>query len=124
MEEGKPVGYVSMRTKPGTDDIEAVSALYARMRESDLRGVFLKRGVLQRTGLALLASPTVDPPVSVPCGRRCEFGSSSEHGCCALPGESGPTPQPWGVPNCRLAPRGPDEGTRPGRTLFGWRIGL
>jgi aerotaxis receptor len=51
VENGKPVGYVSMRTKPDRAEIEAASALYAKMREDRLRGVVLKGGVLLRTGL-------------------------------------------------------------------------
>lgn len=51
VENGTPVGYVSMRTKPDRAEIEAASELYAKMREDRLRGVVLKGGVLLRTGL-------------------------------------------------------------------------
>ena len=51
VENGRPVGYVSMRTKPSREEIEAASALYEKMREGRLHGVVLKGGVLLRTGL-------------------------------------------------------------------------
>jgi aerotaxis receptor len=51
VENGRPVGYVSMRTKPDRAEIEGASELYTRMREDRLRGVVLRGGVLLRTGL-------------------------------------------------------------------------
>jgi aerotaxis receptor len=76
VEEGKPVGYVSMRTKPARDEIEGASALYARMREGELRGVVLKGGVLQRTGLRGWPRRLWNTPFSVRCwATAAVFGS-------------------------------------------------
>ncbi|NLP59670.1 methyl-accepting chemotaxis protein [Paraburkholderia sacchari] len=50
-EQGKVVGYLSVRVKPSREEIREAEALYARMRDGRLRGVRLRRGALVRTGV-------------------------------------------------------------------------
>lgn len=53
LENGRVTGYMSVRTKPTREQIEAAESLYARMRaeaESGQRSVALQRGHLVRTG--------------------------------------------------------------------------
>ncbi|WP_313234540.1 methyl-accepting chemotaxis protein [Delftia acidovorans] len=55
MEGGRPRGYLSVRTKPRPDEIEAAEALYARMRAEADAGqetLRLRGGELRRLGLA------------------------------------------------------------------------
>ncbi|PLZ02964.1 chemotaxis protein [Burkholderia sp. WAC0059] len=52
VEQGRTVGYLSVRVKPGRDEIRAAEALYAKLREGRLRGRVLLGGQLVRTGLA------------------------------------------------------------------------
>ncbi len=66
MEGGKPVGFMSVRTKPARDQVHQAEALYASMREQAQAGtlqVELKGGRLVRKGwrgqLARLARPGV-----------------------------------------------------------------
>ncbi|MGZ8155190.1 MAG: methyl-accepting chemotaxis protein [Burkholderiales bacterium] len=49
--DGVTVGYISVRTKPAREEIEAAADLYKRMREGTLRGVTLHGGELRYTGL-------------------------------------------------------------------------
>jgi aerotaxis receptor len=50
-ERGTVVGYLSVRVKPSRDEIRSAEALYAQMREGSLRGVRLRRGSIERTGI-------------------------------------------------------------------------
>lgn len=52
MEHGKAVGYLSVRVKPGRDEVKEAEALYARMRVGPLRSWRLEHGALVRTGIA------------------------------------------------------------------------
>jgi len=57
LQHGQPVGYMSVRTKPSRDQIEAADALYAKMREANQDGearIRLHRGQVQRRGLAAI----------------------------------------------------------------------
>ncbi|MDP1696840.1 MAG: methyl-accepting chemotaxis protein [Xanthomonadaceae bacterium] len=57
LQHGQPVGYMSVRTKPSREQIEAADALYAKMREANQEGAAkmrLHRGQLQQRGLAAL----------------------------------------------------------------------
>ena len=54
LENGKPRAYMSVRTKPGADEVAAAEALYARMRSeaaSGLSSTYLSAGVVRRRGL-------------------------------------------------------------------------
>ncbi|CAD6517989.1 methyl-accepting chemotaxis protein [Paraburkholderia sabiae] len=51
VENGTPVGYLSVRVKPDREQVRAAEALYAKMRTGDARGVRLHQGVVVRTGL-------------------------------------------------------------------------
>ncbi len=49
MENGKPTGYVSVRTKPSRQQIQAAEALYAQLNQG-ANGLSLKRGQVVRSG--------------------------------------------------------------------------
>jgi aerotaxis receptor len=51
LENGKAVGYLSVRVKPDRHEVEAAEALYAQMRTGTLRSMRLERGALVRTGV-------------------------------------------------------------------------
>lgn len=53
---GQTMGYMSVRTKASSDEIHAVSKLYAAMRAGQAKGVRLYKGVLIRTGLGKILS--------------------------------------------------------------------
>ncbi len=50
------VGYMSVRTKPGRDEVQAAEALYKEIREGRAGGRALHKGVLIRTGIMRWAS--------------------------------------------------------------------
>ncbi|GAB4088818.1 methyl-accepting chemotaxis protein [Hydrogenophaga soli] len=50
IENGKPTGYLSVRTKPTRQQVQAAEALYARMNQGQ-SGIVLRRGQVQRHGL-------------------------------------------------------------------------
>jgi aerotaxis receptor len=52
IEHGKAVGYLSVRVKPGRDEVESASELYARIRAGAMSSRRLREGALVRTGLA------------------------------------------------------------------------
>ncbi|CDK98591.1 Methyl-accepting chemotaxis protein [Magnetospirillum gryphiswaldense MSR-1 v2] len=52
MEDGRAVGYISIRSKPARQDIQAAEQLYAAMREGRLGGRQLHEGRLVDSGLA------------------------------------------------------------------------
>jgi aerotaxis receptor len=47
---GRPVGYMSVRTRPSRDQVDQAETLYRRMREGRARGVAIRRGRVVRTG--------------------------------------------------------------------------
>ncbi|MDD0809674.1 methyl-accepting chemotaxis protein [Curvibacter sp. RS43] len=47
---GQVVGYMSVRTKPSVQEVQAAESLYQRMRVGQLRGMALHKGLLVRTG--------------------------------------------------------------------------
>ena len=49
--DGQLVGYISVRTKPTTDEVAAAEALYPRMREGALAGRKIHKGILVHTGI-------------------------------------------------------------------------
>ncbi|SNT01835.1 methyl-accepting chemotaxis sensory transducer with Pas/Pac sensor [Noviherbaspirillum humi] len=52
IENGQPVGYMSVRTKPSREQVQEADSLYRRMREGKAQGVALKHGKVVHTGLA------------------------------------------------------------------------
>ncbi|MEI5999742.1 PAS domain-containing protein [Paraburkholderia bengalensis] len=52
VENGVPVGYLSVRTKPQRDEVREADALYAKIRAGAARGMRLRQGVVVRTGVA------------------------------------------------------------------------
>lgn len=53
MENGKPIGYLSVRTKPDRLQIQAAEALYAKLNARN-SGLSLERGQVARTGVSSL----------------------------------------------------------------------
>ncbi|MEX3933632.1 methyl-accepting chemotaxis protein [Paraburkholderia phymatum] len=51
VENGTPVGYLSVRVKPGREEVRNAQVLYAKMRAGEAHGHRLHRGVVVRTGL-------------------------------------------------------------------------
>lgn len=49
---GRQVGYMSVRTKPGKDEVAAAESLYRDFREGKAQGLRFHRGMILRTGLA------------------------------------------------------------------------
>ena len=50
-EQGRVVGYMSVRTRPEPDQVKAAEALYRRFRENKAEGLAIRRGAVVRTGL-------------------------------------------------------------------------
>jgi aerotaxis receptor len=50
MRDGKPVAYMSVRTKPAREEVARAEQLYARMREGKAEGLRLHKGVVLRRG--------------------------------------------------------------------------
>jgi aerotaxis receptor len=51
VENGTPVGYLSVRVKPSREQVRTAEALYAQMRAGQARGHKLRHGAIVRTGL-------------------------------------------------------------------------
>ncbi|WP_066272428.1 methyl-accepting chemotaxis protein [Hydrogenophaga palleronii] len=74
VENGQPVGYMSVRTRPTRDEVQQAEALYARMRAETERGhttLALHRGHLVRHGLIGRLQRRLRPTV----GKRIAFCS-------------------------------------------------
>ena len=52
MENGKPVGYMSVRTKPTRDQVSAAAALYAQFKAGNPDRLTMQRGMVRKSGLA------------------------------------------------------------------------
>jgi len=52
IEDGTLTGYISIRTKPGRDEVAAAEGVYRAMREERSRNLQIKGGEVVRTGLA------------------------------------------------------------------------
>ncbi|WP_213781276.1 PAS domain-containing methyl-accepting chemotaxis protein [Caballeronia sp. dw_276] len=52
IEHGKAVGFLSVRVKPGRNEVASAEALYARMRAGAMGSLRLEHGVLVRSGIA------------------------------------------------------------------------
>jgi aerotaxis receptor len=51
LRDGKQVGYMSVRTKPGRDEVAAAEALYARFRDGKAGALRFNKGLISHTGL-------------------------------------------------------------------------
>jgi aerotaxis receptor len=51
-ERGQPVGYLSVRTKPGADEVAAHAAVYRQLAEGQASGLAVRQGFVVRTGWA------------------------------------------------------------------------
>ncbi|ACR30797.1 methyl-accepting chemotaxis protein [Burkholderia glumae] len=56
MRGGRPVGYMSVRTRPAREEIQAAEALYADFREGRARGRRFYKGLVVRDGIGRLGS--------------------------------------------------------------------
>ncbi|WP_109476590.1 PAS domain-containing methyl-accepting chemotaxis protein [Paraburkholderia sp. C35] len=65
VENGTPVGYLSVRVKPSRDEVRAADAFYAKLRAGAVRGMRLQRGVIVRTGLVGKLHGVMRLPVAV-----------------------------------------------------------
>jgi aerotaxis receptor len=54
--DGQVTGYLSVRTKPSAEEVNATEALYQRFREGRANGLAFHRGLIVRTGLMRWAS--------------------------------------------------------------------
>ncbi|QGZ63779.1 methyl-accepting chemotaxis protein [Paraburkholderia acidisoli] len=63
-EQGRVVGYLSVRVKPSRDEVREAEALYAKMREGHLRGVKLRHGAIVRTGFVGAMQALMRVPVA------------------------------------------------------------
>ena len=70
MEGDRVTGYVSVRTKPSREQVNAASDLYARMRAGQAGGIAIRRGAVVRTGLAGWISAVRRIPFSVVLGLK------------------------------------------------------
>ena len=64
LQDGRPVGYVSVRTQPARSEVEAADRLYREMREGRARGIELKGGTPRRTGAAGLPARLACMPLT------------------------------------------------------------
>jgi len=51
LENGHPVGFMSVRTKPAREQVAAAAALYAEFKAGNPRGLVLRNGRVERSGL-------------------------------------------------------------------------
>ena len=49
--DGRHVGYMSVRTRPGRDEVAAAELLYARLRDGRAGGLRLRKGLIAHSGL-------------------------------------------------------------------------
>ena len=67
-EQGKAVGYMSVRTKASRTMIDAAEEAYRRVREGRAGGMAIRQGALVRVGLGGLVRRVKDMPVSAKIG--------------------------------------------------------
>src|SRR4051794_3997079 len=67
LENGRVVGYTSVRTKPAAADVEAAAALYKQINEGTARGVAIKGGEVLRTGTVGLLQRIWKLPFTLRC---------------------------------------------------------
>ena len=48
---GQTLGYISVRTRPGAEEVQAATELHRRFREGKARGLRFDRGIVRRSGL-------------------------------------------------------------------------
>jgi aerotaxis receptor len=65
LDGGRPVGYMSVRTKPSRRQVEKGEALYRRMRDGHARGLALHGGRVVRTGVLGWAGLAAEAPLRV-----------------------------------------------------------
>lgn len=53
---GTPIGYLSVRTKPSREEVAQASLLYQKMRQGEMKGFRMHKGLLLRRGLGCFIS--------------------------------------------------------------------
>ncbi|BBI98955.1 methyl-accepting chemotaxis protein [Ferrigenium kumadai] len=70
-ENGQITGYMSLRTKPGAEQVKAAEQLYRRFREGTAKGITIKEGKVVPTGwrgrLAAMSDLSIHARVSLAC---------------------------------------------------------
>jgi aerotaxis receptor len=67
VEEGRIVGYTSVRTKPQSAEVEAAAALYARIRDGKAQGMAIRGGEVVRKGALGLLQRVWKLPFTLRC---------------------------------------------------------
>jgi aerotaxis receptor len=88
VEHGATVGYLSVRVRPGRDEVEEAEQLYARMREGSLRGWRLQEGMLVRSGIGGVLQKLARMPLAarIGTGYAVTLGALALAGCAAYGG--------------------------------------
>ncbi|MFO1328920.1 MAG: methyl-accepting chemotaxis protein [Rubrivivax sp.] len=89
--EGRLAGYLSVRTRPGPDEVAAAEALYARMRAGRLGARALHKGLLVRTGVWRWLSWRQTAPLGWRIAAGGVAGALLALGACAAAGLDGAT---------------------------------
>lgn len=85
------VGYMSVRTRPAREEVQAAEALYKEIREGRAGGRALHKGVLIRTGIMRWASLLQTASVGWRVGAGALAGVSMVVAACAAAGVAGTT---------------------------------
>ena len=67
-EQGRTVGYMSVRTKPGREQVAAAAAIYQRFRQGKAGGLAVHRGAVVRAGLAARLRALREAPLGARIG--------------------------------------------------------
>ncbi|HJV87935.1 MAG TPA: methyl-accepting chemotaxis protein [Noviherbaspirillum sp.] len=62
-EGGRVVGYMSVRTRPERQQVQAAEALYEKIRNGEAKNIVLRRGAVMRTGLAGQIAALMNLPI-------------------------------------------------------------
>lgn len=64
-EEGRIVGYMSVRTKPSREEVAAADAAYRKIREGEAHGLAVRHGAVVRAGLASRLAAAREAPLRI-----------------------------------------------------------
>ncbi|MBV8471642.1 MAG: PAS domain-containing protein [Burkholderiaceae bacterium] len=87
--DGRIVGYMSVRTKPGRDETAAAEFLYARMRDARLKNTRIYKGLVVRSGWLGLLSANQKMPLALRVAMACMAGAAAAVGVSVLGGAVG-----------------------------------
>lgn len=72
-EDGKITGYMSLRTKPGTEQVKAAEQIYSKFRDGTAKGLTIKEGRVVPSGLRGRLSALLDLSISARVSIVCAF---------------------------------------------------